>query len=90
MGFFHFTTWVQNPPRCYDRLHFSLYKLRKGDAASVLDFCGGGEYKNVKEAAKAIVRVKETVLPDANTVALYAQRYVCFKKLYPALKSVFR
>lgn len=52
--------------------------------------CGGGEYKNVKEAAKAIVRVKETVLPDANTVALYAQRYVCFKKLYPALKSVFR
>ena len=56
---------------------------------AMLAMVGCGEYKTVKEAAKTIVRVKETVLPDAETAALYIQRYKHFTKLYPALQSVF-
>ena len=57
--------------------------------AAMLAMVGCGEYKTVQEAAKAIVRVKETVLPDEKIAALYAKRYKHFIKLYPALQSVF-
>lgn len=57
--------------------------------AVMLAMVGCGEYKTVKDAAKAIVRVKETVLPDEKIAALYVQRYAHFVKLYPALKGVF-
>lgn len=57
--------------------------------AAMLAMVGCGEYKTVKDAAKAIVRVKETVLPDEKIAALYAQRYAYFLKLYPVLRAVF-
>lgn len=57
--------------------------------AAMLAMVGCGEYKTVKDAANAIVRVKETVLPDEKIAALYVQRYAHFVKLYPALKGVF-
>ena len=57
--------------------------------AAMLAMVGCGEYKTVKDAAKAIVKIKETILPDAAAAALYAQRYKHFTKLYPALKTVF-
>lgn len=56
---------------------------------AMLAMVGCGEYKTVKDAAKAIVKIKETILPDAAAAALYAQRYKHFTKLYPALKTVF-
>ena len=57
--------------------------------AAMLAMVGCGEYKTVKDAAKAIVRVKETVLPDEKAAALYAQRYIYFSKLYPALYGIY-
>lgn len=57
--------------------------------AAMLAMVGCGEYKTVKDAAKAIVRVKETVLPDEKIAALYVQRYAYFLKLYPVLRAVF-
>lgn len=57
--------------------------------AAMLAMVGCGEYKTVKDAANAIVRVKETVLPDEKIAALYVQRYNHFTKLYPALKDKF-
>ena len=57
--------------------------------AAMLAMVGCGEYANVQEAASAIVRVKETVLPDASIAAAYEERYRHFTKLYPALKGLF-
>ena len=57
--------------------------------AAMLAMVGCGEYKTVKEAAKAIVRIKETVLPDANIAASYVQKYAHFTKLYPALYGIY-
>ena len=57
--------------------------------AAILAMVGCGEYKTVKEAADAIVRVKQTVLPDNAVAVRYARRYAHFTKLYPALKGVF-
>ena len=60
-----------------------------GFGAAMLAMVGCGEYASVQEAASAIVRVKETVLPDAKIAADYESRYFHFTKLYPALKGLF-
>ena len=48
-----------------------------------------GEFASVFEAAKAVVEVVDTIEPEPELVAKYNERYKEYKKLYPALKSVF-
>lgn len=48
-----------------------------------------GVYENVEAAAKAIVKVVDTVEPDAVLVERYEKQYQKFVKIYPALKPVF-
>ena len=60
-----------------------------GFGAAMLAMVGCGEYASVQEAVNAIVRVKESVLPDARIVADYESRYRHFAKLYLALKGLF-
>ena len=56
---------------------------------AMLAMVGCGEYATVKDAAQAIVKVKETVCPDEETAAMYEKRYAAFRALYPALKGWF-
>ena len=60
-----------------------------GFGAAMLAMVGCGEYASVQAAADAIVRVRETVLPDPEVAAAYEERYRHFTKLYPALKGLF-
>ncbi len=48
-----------------------------------------GEYANVEEVAAKIVKVIDTVEPEAELVAKYEERYNQFKQIYPACKSIF-
>lgn len=57
--------------------------------AAMLAAVGCGIFKSVNEAADSIVKYKETVKPDEDTVKLYNERYQKFKRLYPALKETF-
>lgn len=50
---------------------------------------GCGEYASVQDAVSAIVRVKETVLPDEKIAEEYEGRFRRFTKFYPALKGLF-
>lgn len=47
-----------------------------------------GEYKTVEEAANAIVKVTETILPSAELAKLYQRKYEIYCRLYPAIKGV--
>ena len=67
----------------------SLYPGGRGGAEQVAAMVGCGEYPSVQAAAGAVVRVRESVLPDPAVAALYNGRYEVFRKLYPALKGVF-
>lgn len=57
--------------------------------AAILSMVGCGEYKTVKEAVKAIVRIKDTIVPEPEIAAAYERHYEHFIKLYPALCNVF-
>lgn len=58
--------------------------------AAILAMVGCGEYGTEDDALKRIVRVRETVYPDAEIAGLYEKRYNIFKKFYPSLKEVFK
>ena len=51
---------------------------------------GTGEYDSVQEAADQLVKVVDTVEPDAKLVAKYEAKYQQFREIYPALKGVFQ
>ena len=48
-----------------------------------------GEYENVEAAAAKIVKVVDTVEPEAELVEKYEARYAQFKNIYPACKELF-
>ena len=49
-----------------------------------------GEFKDVQEVTERFVTIEETVYPCAERAAFYDIRYKVFKKLYPALKDVYK
>ena len=61
-----------------------------GLGGAMLAAVGCGEYPSVEAAAEAIVRVVGTVEPDPELAARYDKKYETYRKLYPAVKDLFR
>lgn len=49
-----------------------------------------GEFAGVEDAAAKIVKIVDTVEPEAGLVEKYEARYQQFKEIYPACKELFR
>ena len=60
-----------------------------GFGAAILAAVGCGKYASVEEAAAKLIKVVETTEQDPALVAKYEKKYQTFKKIYPALKSVY-
>ena len=69
-----------------------VLKTNQGPAfgAAILAMVGDGIYLNVDSACKKIIKEEETILPNENRVKYYQDKYEIFKKLYPALKVLYR
>ena len=61
-----------------------------GYGAAMLAMVGCGAYESVSACADALVRITETVTPDPALAARYDERYSKFRKIYPAVKGLFR
>ena len=61
-----------------------------GYGGAILAAVGCGEFASVEEACEQLVKVVDTVEPEAELVAKYEERYQKFRKIYPALKDVFQ
>lgn len=61
-----------------------------GFGAAILAAVGCGEYESVENAAKSIIKIKEKIKPEADLVVKYEEKYQKFKRIYPALKDVFK
>ncbi|MDD3361279.1 MAG: xylulokinase [Hespellia sp.] len=59
-----------------------------GYGGAILAAVGCGEYASVEEAAEELVKVVDTVEPEAELVAKYEEQYQKFVKLYPAVKGM--
>ena len=60
-----------------------------GYGGAILAAVGCGAFASVEEAAAKLVKVVETIEPEADLVAKYEDRYQKFSKFYPALKGLF-
>lgn len=72
-------------------LQVDLLEVEEGPAlgGAMLAAVGCGVYHTVEEAARAIVRVCDTVSPEPQLVEAYEKHYATFRQVYPALKGIF-
>ena len=68
-----------------------LDEVEEGPAlgGAMLAAVGCGVYHTVEEAARAIVRVCDTISPEPQLVEAYEKHYATFRQVYPALKGIF-
>lgn len=73
-------------------IRLDLLETEEGPSlgAAMLAAVACGEYPSPGEAARAIVKVKKTIEPEADLAAKYQRQYEKFSRLYPALKESFR
>lgn len=60
-----------------------------GYGGAMLAAVACGEYATVEEAADRLVKVVDTIEPDAALVEKYNDRYAQFAKIYPTVKDLF-
>ena len=60
-----------------------------GYGGAMLAMVGCGVYPSVEAAAGALVKLASTTEPDPALTARYEEQYQKYRKIYPALKSVF-
>ena len=61
-----------------------------GYGAVMLAMVGCGLYPDVRSAAAALVETASTVMPDPELTELYEKRYSAFRRIYPAMKGLFK
>lgn len=73
-------------------LPLELTAVEEGAAygAALLAAVAGGRFADVYEAVDACVRVREVIEPDAAWLKTYADAYLRFRELYPALRTHFK
>lgn len=60
-----------------------------GYGGAMLAMVGDGAYESVQACADALVRVSDTVYPDADIAARYEEKYQQFKRIYPTCRGLF-
>ena len=61
-----------------------------GYGGAILAAVGCKEFASVEEATEKLVKIVDTVKPDAELVAKYEERYQKFRQIYPTLKGLFQ
>ncbi len=60
-----------------------------GYGGAMLAMVGCGEFESVQAASDALIELASTTEPEPELTALYEAQYQKFRRIYPALKSVF-
>lgn len=61
-----------------------------GYGGAILAMVACGEYASVNEACEKLVEISSSVYPDEALTAKYEEKYRKFRKIYPAMKELFR
>lgn len=61
-----------------------------GYGSAILAMVGAGKFDNVKDAANKFFEIKETVKPNKELASLYADRYEKYRRIYPAVKNLYK
>ena len=71
-------------------LNIPVTEQGPGYGSAILAMVGAGHFDSVKTATEKFFEVKETVTPDKELSELYADRYEKYRKIYPAVKELYK
>ena len=71
-------------------LNIPLTEQGPGYGSAILAMVGAGAFENVKEATDKFFALKETIIPDKELTKLYKDRYEKYRKIYPAVKELYK
>ena len=71
-------------------LHTPVAEQGPGFGAAILSMVGTGAYPSIDSCVADFVKIKETVTPDPALTALYQERYQKYRKIYPAVKKLYK
>ncbi len=71
-------------------LNIPVTEQGPGYGSAILAMVGAREFDSVKAATDKFFEIRETVKPDKELVALYAERYRKYQKIYPAVKDLYK
>ena len=71
---------------------FDIIKTEEGPGygGAMLAMVACGVYPDVRSAAKALVSTVSTIEPDPELTKRYEERYQQYRKIYPAMKQLFK
>lgn len=83
--------WVQMLSNIFN-MKLETIEIEEGPAlgAAILAMVGDGAYKDLSTACEQIIRVKKVFKPDNEVALIYEEKYTNYKKIYPAIKEVFK
>ena len=81
--------WRQIQADVYNR-SVEIVEAEEGAAygAALLAGVGAGVWKTVDDACREIVRVRQTIQPDAPGSIIMQRQYQSYRRIYPALRSI--
>ena len=71
-------------------LNIPVTEQGPGYGSAILAMVGTRRFESVKGATDKFFEVKETVIPDRELTALYSDRYEKYRKIYPAVKKLYK
>ncbi len=57
--------------------------------AAILAGTASGIYSSLEQAVSTLVRVKKEYYPEPAIHSIYQEKFECYKKIYPAIKSIY-
>ena len=71
-------------------LNIPVTEQGPGYGAAILAMVGTGRFESAQAAADRFFGAKETVIPDRELAALYSDRYEKYRKIYPAIRKLYK
>ena len=72
------------------KLNIPATEQGPGYGAAILAIVGTGRCESVKQATDKFFKVKKSVIPNEKLLTLYAERYEKYRKIYPAVKKIYK
>lgn len=72
------------------KLEMPVAEEGPGYGTAILSMVADGAYGSIAECIDKLVKCKGEVEPDESLTALYEERYQKYKKIYPALKNLYK
>ena len=71
-------------------LNLPVTEQGPGYGAVILSMVAAGKFNTVKQGADTFFKIKKTESPDKELAKLYADKYEKYRKIYPAIKELYK